>query len=226
MEGKLKIIRICDICLSTILIVLLFPIFSLVLFLKLIVDSRPLFYSSFRVGLKGQSFKVYKLRTMVNNPALIKNYIDRQHPSGGFQRLDIKAPIYTNFGFFCELFQFVELPQLINVLLGQMSLIGNRPLPKDITKALERDFGEDLVRSRVSCMPGISGIVQITGKNILTDKERLILEKGYCKFVLNASPFLVTLVYFLILLETLVQVISLGKIEIFKKQIQSIVCKK
>ena len=183
MEEKFTVLQFLDKLISLAVLTVLALPFCLFLLLKLVVDGRPLFYVSERLGLNNNKILVLKLRTMVRDRKKIEDFIRDTNPSGGFQRLDPSIMIYTKLGTFCELLQLVEIPQLVNVLRGDMGLVGNRPLPESIDENLRERFGNSLVASRMSVPPGISGVVQVIGKNQITDHERLVLEAQYSAFI-------------------------------------------
>tara|TARA_Y100001936_G_scaffold237458_1_gene268040 strand:- start:824 stop:1441 length:618 start_codon:yes stop_codon:yes gene_type:complete len=161
--------------------VVVIPIISIII---LILDSQPIIYSQNRVGLNGKEFKLYKFRTMTvtsdesihedhyKNLSLNKNI----HPS-----LSPDDPIrienddrITNIGSFLRKTSLDELPNIINVLLGQMSFVGPRPLVK-----YESDLYGDYLQSRNSIKPGITGLAQIQGRLDLSLQERLYWDLKY-----------------------------------------------
>ncbi len=202
MEEPLIMIRLFDFFVSIIIIlfstILTFPI----VFIKLISDGFPLFYVSKRVGLLGNDIVVYKFRTMINDSKKIRDYIKNTKNDEIFQRIPITAEIYTRVGRWFEKIQLVELPQLYNVLNGDMSLVGNRPLPKHVNLQLIERFGEKMVNERMSVLPGITGVSQIIGKTKLTDQKRLECEANYAEFRINSMEISSLYLNFLILIQT------------------------
>lgn len=202
MEEPLIMIRLFDFFVSLIIIlfstILTFPI----VFIKLISDGFPLFYLSKRVGLLGNDIVVYKFRTMINDSKKIRDYIKNTNNDEIFQRIPITAEIYTRVGRWFEKIQLVEFPQLYNVLNGTMSLVGNRPLPKNLNLQLVERFGQKMVNERMSVLPGITGVSQIIGKTKLTDQKRLECEVNYAEFRINSTEISSLYLNFLILIQT------------------------
>ena len=202
MEEPLIMIRLFDILVSLIIIlfvtILTFPI----VLIKLISDGFPLFYISKRVGLLGHEIVVYKFRTMINDSKKIESYIKNIANDEIYQRIPITAEIYTGIGRWFERLQLVELPQLYNVLRGNMSLVGNRPLPKHVNLQLMEKFGEKMINDRMSVLPGMTGVAQIIGKYGLNDQERIGFEVDYAKFRIRSRQTPSLYLNFLILIET------------------------
>lgn len=174
--------------LDIILLIFILPISIIVLpiisILILILDSKPIIYSQYRVGLNGKEFRLYKFRTMTEssdesihedhykNLSLNKNI----HPS-----LSPDDPIrienddrITNIGNFLRKTSLDELPNIINVLFGQMSFVGPRPLVK-----YESDLYGEYLESRNSIKPGVTGLAQIQGRLDLSLQERLYWDLIY-----------------------------------------------
>jgi len=174
-----------------------------------------------RIGLLGNDIVVYKFRTMINDSKKIRDYIKNRKNDEIFQRIPITAEIYTRVGRWFEKIQLVELPQLYNVLNGNMSLVGNRPLPKHLNLQLIKRFGEKMVKDRMSVLPGITGVSQIIGKTKLTDQERLKCEVNYAEFRINSMEISSLYLNFLILIQTFF-LIFVGKgLDVVNRQIIS-----
>ena len=161
--------------------IVVIPIISIAI---LILDSQPIFYSQYRVGLNGREFKLYKFRTMADssdesihedhykNLSLNKNIQPSLSPDDPI-RIENDDRI-TNIGSFLRKTSLDELPNIINVLLGQMSFVGPRPLVK-----YESDLYGDYLQSRNSIKPGITGLAQIQGRLDLSLQERLYWDLKY-----------------------------------------------
>jgi len=212
-------VRLIDVLIS-LLMILAGALFIPVIILKLIIDGRPLFYLSRRVGKDNKLITTYKFRTMINDRKKIDKFIDNLGDKI-YQRIPINSEIYTKFGRLFERFQLVELPQLINIIIGNMSLVGSRPLPKDLNLKLEREFGEEFVKRRMNVLPGLTGISQIMGKNDLTDLQRLEVEVAYSEFKNKSNEMSVVFLNLLIIFETFAVVILRGKVRISTKIILS-----
>ncbi|MFN3428444.1 MAG: sugar transferase [Candidatus Sericytochromatia bacterium] len=157
----------------------------LVLAIKL--DSPgPAFYTQLRVGKerrpyrvgapKGSIFECYKFRTMhVDADQKVKELMaQNQYKGGAFFKLE-NDPRITRVGNFLRKTSLDELPQLFNVVLGEMRLVGNRPLPVYEAEALK----EDWMRTRFLAPAGITGLWQISGRSDLSENERLALDAYY-----------------------------------------------
>lgn len=217
------LLRSYDVLLS-LLILIIFSIPLLILaIIKLINDGNPLFFNSKRIGKSGHLFTVYKFRTMVDDRKSIQKFLSTID-SGGFEKIPLNAVIYTKTGRFFEKFQIVEILQLFNVLKGNMSIIGYRPLPFTHVSRLETELGTKMITFRHSILPGITGISQIVGKTTLSDLERVKVENSYNRFVQSSSAGRIIAINTLIIFETFLQIVS-GKnlfINYLKKQLRII----
>ena len=150
-----------DLLVSSMAIIILSPIFILISIFILIIDGLPVLFSQARPGLNGRIFPNYKFRTMRNlrdkNGMLLKEE-KRLFPFGRFLRRT----------------SLDELPELLNVLKGEMSLVGPRPL---LVEYLPRYSKEQARRHEV--LPGITGWAQINGRNILSWEGRFQLDVWY-----------------------------------------------
>lgn len=221
MEEPLIMIRLFDFFVSLI-IILFFTIFTFpIVFIKLISDGLPLFYVSKRVGLLGNDIVVYKFRTMINDSKKISDYIKNTKNGEIFERIPVTAEIYTRVGRWFEKIQLVEFPQLYNVLNGNMSLVGNRPLPKHLNLQLIERFGEKMVNERMSVLPGITGVSQIIGKTKLTDQKRLEYEVNYAEFRINSMEISSLYLNFLILVQTFFLIFVGKRLDVVNRKIIS-----
>jgi lipopolysaccharide/colanic/teichoic acid biosynthesis glycosyltransferase len=158
--------RWIDIVGSLALIVLFFPLLGLSGLLVLLDVGRPIFFWQERLGRKGRPFLIYKFRT------LRAPFDSAGNPAPGSRRP-------SAVGRFLRTTRLDELPQLLNVLFGEMSLIGPRPLlPEDQPKNTSK---------RLSVRPGISGLAQVNGAKLVTKEEKQKLDEWYVR---NASLWL------------------------------------
>jgi len=153
--------RVFDNLVSIVVLVLLSPILLIISIILLAVEGLPLFFCQDRPGLGGRIFKICKFRTMK----------DKQGASG--ESLPDEERI-TAFGRFLRRTSLDELPELFNVIKGEMSLVGPRPL---LVQYLERYSAEQARRHEV--LPGITGWAQIHGRNAITWNEKFQLDLWY-----------------------------------------------
>lgn len=146
-----------------------------------IVDGRPVIYSSRRRVYQNQSVAVPKFRTMRRDAEKIANRDTVPCTKTRFLNIPFDSPLYTRVGRSIERLMLTELPQLREVIYGNMSLVGNRPLPENVIAALESEFGD--ISDRFSVAAGLTGPVQLVGRDNLSDLERLRIEAQYCQIV-------------------------------------------
>ena len=205
MSKKRTLLRTYDIILCLIIFCILVVPVSLLIVFKLAMDGFPLFYNSTRIGKNRKAFTVYKFRSMVNDRNVIDTYLSSIR-SYGFEKIPLSAIVYTKIGRIFEKFQIVEVLQIFNVLEGNMSLIGYRPLPISRVMQLEEELGVKAIETRHSVKPGITGISQIVGKATLSNRDRVILENNYNLMVHNQPQLKVIYYNTLIIFETVGQI--------------------
>jgi lipopolysaccharide/colanic/teichoic acid biosynthesis glycosyltransferase len=176
MKTTNRIKRFIDIFLSISLIIILIPIMIIVILLIIVMEGRPLFYISYRYVSDNRSIKIYKFRTMANDALSDKYDLNNKYMKNGFLDIPLSDPVYTKIGRILERLQLVEILQLFNVLAGDMSIVGNRPLPENNINLLKQYKGYS---SRFDSPSGITGISQVVGKLFLTTESRLTLESAY-----------------------------------------------
>lgn len=167
-----------DIVGSAMLILFLLPFFFLVTVAIWLLEGRPVFYSSKRMVAKDKEATIIKFRTMVPDATDPKYQLEERFMRDGYLDIPLACEVYTPIGRWLERLQIVELLQLFNVLAGQMSFIGNRPLPRRNVELLNNIGNWE---SRFDSPAGISGISQVVGKYGLSPGERLELEALYSK---------------------------------------------
>jgi exopolysaccharide biosynthesis polyprenyl glycosylphosphotransferase len=170
--------RVMDVTLASIGLVLLLPIF-LALAILIKVDSRgPVFFRSRRLGRAGKPFHMLKFRSMVTDAdgqrAALASFADNGHsPERHIFKLK-GDPRVTRVGQWLRRLSLDELPQLVNVLRGEMSLVGPRPLPLH-----EAEQCREWERKRMNVLPGITGYWQIMGRSDLGFEEMMRLDYLY-----------------------------------------------
>jgi lipopolysaccharide/colanic/teichoic acid biosynthesis glycosyltransferase len=169
--------RVFDVVFATGLLVALFPLLLAIAAVVLVMSGWPIFYGSERVGLGGKRFQMWKFRTMVRDADAVFERWHDTHPERAAELLtDWKLkfdPRVTALGRFLRKSSLDELPQLWNVLCGEMSVAGPRPY-------LSREsLDPDLARSIVSVRPGLTGPFQVRGRKSMAPQARMELEAGY-----------------------------------------------
>ncbi|MCH7721859.1 MAG: sugar transferase [Bacteroidetes bacterium] len=155
--------RITDNVLCVLLLIISFPIFIISAIAIKLDSEGPVFFVQERTGLGGKSFKIYKFRGMVNNALEI-----------GPELTQLNDPRITRVGKFLRRTSIDEIPQLINVLKGEMSLIGPRPEIISITSNFDSRQKEVF-----KFKPGITGYSQINGRQKLSPEQRVKMEIEY-----------------------------------------------
>ncbi|MFH0931067.1 MAG: sugar transferase [Candidatus Zixiibacteriota bacterium] len=183
--------ELIDKALSFILIILLSPLFLITALLVKLSSKGPVLFKQQRVGLNGRKFTLYKFRTMVENAEqLQKTLLDKNEMDGPVFKIK-EDPRITKLGKFLRKTSLDELPQLFNVLLGDMSLVGPRPpLPEEVS---QYDLWH---RKRLCVKPGLTCLWQINGRNKINFEKWMKLDLEYID---NWSLFL----DFKILLKTI-----------------------
>lgn len=162
--------RCFDFCCATVFIFLAAPLYLCIALLIKLDSPGPVFYKQTRIGLQGRPFKVWKFRTMVTNADKLQKELEASNEMKDGVLFKIKNdPRITGIGKFLRRYSLDELPQLFNVLLGEMSLVGPRPLPvRDVEKFSEHHF----IRHEV--LPGITGLWQVSGRSDIVDFEKVV----------------------------------------------------
>ncbi|WP_294344281.1 sugar transferase, partial [uncultured Clostridium sp.] len=178
-EGKVSIIylfskRAIDIVGSIVGLVLLSPILLIVAIAIKLESKGSIIFSQKRIGLKGKEFKMYKLRSMVEDAEKLKKDLMKSNEMSGpmFKMKD--DPRVTRVGKFIRKTSIDELPQLVNVLKGDMSLVGPRPsLPKEVKKF------KPWMKKRLEVKPGLTCFWQVSGRNNIDFEDWMKLDIKY-----------------------------------------------
>ena len=181
--------RFMDIILSILAIIIGSPVFLLTALLVKITSPGPIIFSQIRVGKFGRHFKFHKFRSMYIDAESRKAELMAQNESADGVIFKMKHdPRITPVGRFIRKFSIDELPQLFNVLLGDMSLVGPRPpLPSEVrTYTLEE-------RKRLNITPGITCLWQVSGRSELPFSKQIALDKEYIASKSAWKDFLILL---------------------------------
>ena len=178
--------RFLDTCVAIILGILLSWLLVIIAILVKLTSKGPVFFKQERFGLNSKPFTLYKFRSMTNGAPVKAN-----------SEFDDITSYITPFGMFIRKTSIDELPQLLNIIKGDMSFIGPRPLANTDENVLQlrRENGADQVR------PGISGLAQVNGRNNITDQDKAAYDAKYT----NHVSFKLDL---LLIFETVISVIK------------------
>lgn len=174
--GYIIIKRTIDFIGAIIGLILLSPIFLIIAIAIKIEDPKgKIIFGHKRVGLNGRIFKCWKFRSMVHNAEEILNTLTPEQKKEYSETFKLKEdPRITKVGNFIRKTSLDELPQLINILMGQMSIVGPRPI---VTKELE--FYGEYAQYLKSIKPGLTGLWQVSGRSDTTYEERVELDMEY-----------------------------------------------
>lgn len=156
------------------ILIFFFPIFLLIPILIIIIDGSPIMFTQVRAGKDGREFKLYKFKTISNSNQKIK---------------------ITKLGRFLRITRIDEFPQIFNILKGEISLVGPRPL---YTKYIKL-YDEEQIK-RLTVTPGITGWAQINGENNISWKKKFELDVWYIRnynIFLDLKIIFLTLIFFI-----------------------------
>lgn len=166
--------RAFDLSAASTVVVMLSPLLLATALIIWLQDRGPIFYRQTRVGIHGREFKMVKFRSMVVNAEALRAELDAHNEVDGVLFKMTNDPRITRFGRFIRKYSIDELPQLINVFKGEMSLVGPRPLlPADVEK-YEKD-----THRRMLVRPGMTGLWQVSGRSDLSWAESVRLDLYY-----------------------------------------------
>lgn len=151
-----------DFILASLFLILLSPLFALIATLIKHEDGDPIFFKQLRTGQNGKNFYIYKFRTMVKDNDVLNRNCSDQH---------------TKIGSFLRKTSLDELPQLINIVKGEMSFIGPRPWITEYYSVMNHQE-----KKRTLVKPGITGLAQANGRNGISIHEKIEYDLEYVKF--------------------------------------------
>lgn len=167
--------RIIDVAVSAMALLALSPLLIAAAIAIKLTSPGPVFFLQERIGFNKRRFKIFKFRTMVPNAEKLMASLEKHNEAGGPTFKMKNDPRITPIGKFLRKSSIDELPQLLNVLAGDMSLVGPRPLPvRDY-----EGFNEDWQRRRFSVKPGITCLWQVNGRSGITFDQWMLLDLKY-----------------------------------------------
>ena len=174
--GTIK--RIFDFLLALSAIIILSPLLICVAIAVRLSDGGSAFFGHTRIGFSGKTFKCWKFRSMIpNSDAVFKEYLVQNPDAAEEWRQNQKIqndPRVTRLGYFLRKYSIDELPQLFNILVGDMSFVGPRP----IQRSEYEKYGFSL-RHYLSTRPGLTGLWQISGRSNSTYQKRVVFDRYY-----------------------------------------------
>jgi lipopolysaccharide/colanic/teichoic acid biosynthesis glycosyltransferase len=176
--------RLCDVLLAGVMMIAAGPVMLLTALAIRLIDGRPVFFRQLRVGIDGLPFELLKFRTMLSaaSDTCHRDYASKWIAEGRPFTNGERAPLFkiaadprvTRLGGFLRRFSIDELPQLINVLRGEMSIVGPRPaIPYEVA------MYQDWHKRRLNALPGLTGLWQVSGHNRLSFDEMVNLDIEY-----------------------------------------------
>ncbi len=174
--GYLFIKRVFDIVASLAAMILLLPFFIITAAAIRLDSPGPVLFVQERNGYRGKPFKMYKFRSMVEDAERYMGMLVDKNEAEGYMFKIKKDPRITRVGKFIRKTSIDELPQLLNVLKGEMSIVGPRPpIPREV---VQYDAWHNL---RLSVVPGLTGLWQVSGRNDLGFEEMVRLDLKYIR---------------------------------------------
>jgi len=160
MNDSMWVKRIFDIISTVILLTVIWPIYLLLYLIVYFTSGKPVYFKQERIGKNGKTFQIIKFRTMVNDAVKME---------GGYS-VRVNDERFTPMGKIFRKYSFDELPQLINILKGEMSVVGPRP-PLTFFPHKYEDYDE-ITKKRFSITPGLTGYAQIVSRNEVEWNDR------------------------------------------------------
>lgn len=190
--GSLLLKRLIDLTLGSCVLLVLSPLLGLAALLVRVEDGGPVFFRQTRVGLRGRPFGMWKFRSMRRDAEALKARLLSQNEMAGGVIFKMKSdPRITRVGKWLRKFSIDEMPQLWNVLKGEMSLVGPRPpLPAEVEKYTVED------RQRLLVRPGLTCLWQVGGRSEIDFAGQVRLDLAYIRaegFVLDLKLLLQTI---------------------------------
>lgn len=175
--------RVFDVGVALMSAIVWLPVLAMASLAVLVLSGRPVYYRSMRWVRPGGMVRIVKFRTMVRNADKLVNRETVPVTATRFLNISPDSPLYTSIGRLLERLGLTELPQLTHVLRGEMSIVGNRPLPDNVLSCLREEY--PYADDRFLTPAGLTGPAQLVGRDALTDSERLRVEAAYCHAARN-----------------------------------------
>ena len=176
-RWQLVLKRLLDLLIAAVLLVIISPLWLFIVLWIRLDSSGAAIYTQTRVGLGGEPYTIYKFRTMVQNAdALMKAKLENVTNLEDFVFQEKDDPRITSSGKFLRKTSLDELPQLLNIFRGNMSLVGPRPEVPDIVKHYTPEQ-----RLRLNVLPGVTGLAQVNGRSELTLGRTLAYDVEYVR---------------------------------------------
>jgi len=166
--------RVFDVVFCGLLLLVIWPVFGVIALMIKLDSAGPILFKQFRVGQDGAEFPFYKFRSMVSDAEARRHQLEMHNERSGPVFKMRNDPRVTRTGRVLRKFSLDELPQLINVLKGEMSLVGPRPaLPTETSKYTPCQ------KQRLICLPGVTGLWQVSGRASLSFERSIELDLYY-----------------------------------------------
>jgi lipopolysaccharide/colanic/teichoic acid biosynthesis glycosyltransferase len=174
-----RVKRVFDLVFALVCLAVLWPVLLIIALAILLEDGGPVLYRSQRVGLHGRSISVYKFRSMKKNADRLEEMLTPEELAEYRKNYKLdRDPRITKMGRFLRKTSLDELPQLLNIVGGSLSLVGPRPVLQEETELYGKD--RDLL---LSCKPGLTGLWQVQGRSNVSyeDGQRQAMELKYVR---------------------------------------------
>ncbi|MDP4160407.1 MAG: sugar transferase [Bacillota bacterium] len=176
-RWQLALKRLLDLFVVVILLAILSPLWLIIILWIRSDSSGPAIFKQTRIGLGGKPYTIYKFRTMVQNAeALMKERLEKVKDLENFVFQEKDDPRITRSGRFLRKTSLDELPQLLNILIGNMSLVGPRPEVPELVKLYTPEQ-----QQRLNVLPGVTGLAQVNGRSELTLGETMAYDLDYVR---------------------------------------------
>ncbi len=176
-RWQLAVKRVLDFVAALTLLVLVSPLWLFIVLWIRSDSTGPALFKQTRIGLRGRTYTIYKFRTMVQNAeALMKDRLEKVTDLESFVFQEKDDPRITRSGRFLRKTSLDELPQLINILIGNMSLVGPRPEVPELVKLYTPEQHQ-----RLNVLPGVTGLAQVNGRSELTLGETMGYDLEYVR---------------------------------------------